>query len=480
MSSTQDKPVIPVILCGGSGTRLWPLSRKSFPKQFARLMGEKSLFQHTAKRLDTPNFAAPLIMTSDQYRFIAIEQLAAMGIAPQAVVIEPMPRGTAPAILAAALWQAERDPEATMLICPADHFIPEADGFNNAVNLARETAAKGDLVTFGVVPDRPETGYGYLELPEGSAVNGHEPCALASFVEKPDIETAQSMLERGNFLWNAGIFAFTAATLIDACKALAPEVYEATQRAFSAMKSDLSFLRLEQDAWQDSPDISIDYAIMEKADNISVVPLDTRWSDLGTWEAVWRDGAKDQDGNLVSENALSIKCHNSMLRCDSNNIALVGIGLDDIMVTAMNDAVLVAHRSQSQAIKDAVAKLKAGGVKQAEAFPVEHRPWGKFESLVLDDRFQVKRITVSPGGKLSLQSHFHRAEHWIVVGGTARVTVDETVSMIGENQSIYVPLGAKHRLENSGKVPVTLIEVQTGSYLGEDDIVRYDDVYARS
>jgi len=479
MTPSDDAQIIPVILCGGSGTRLWPLSRKSYPKQFATLIGETTLFQDTALRLGTNEFQPPVIMTNDLYRFIVTEQLAGVGIAPKSTMIEPSAKGTAPAILAAALHLAKTSPDAMMLVCPSDHYIPGHAAFRKTVLKGYEAAVAGDLVTFGVVPDRPETGYGYLELADGG--RQHETAAqkLASFVEKPDLETAAQMLKTGRYLWNSGIFGFTPRTFIDACQTHAADIYQATFEAMENCNEDLHFLRIGAEAWSGNPDISVDYAIMEKAANVAVVPIETDWSDLGSWSAVWQAADHDENGNVCSADSMALECENSLLRSDSENMAVVGIGLKDIAVIAMNDAVLVAHKSHDQKIKDAVARMRASKTKQAETFPVEHRPWGKFESLVTGERFQVKKITVNPGGRLSLQSHNHRAEHWIVVGGTAKVTVGDNVSMIGENQSIYVPLGEKHRLENREKLPLFLIEVQTGNYLGEDDIVRHDDVYAR-
>ena len=337
-------------------------------------------------------------------------------------------------------------------------------------------AREGRLVTFGIQPTRAETGYGWLEL---SAHSEAEPVALSRFVEKPDQARAEAMLADGRFLWNAGIFLFTPATLIAAFEAHAPEVLGPVRAALAAAKADLGFLRLDPAAFAGAPDISIDYAVMEKADNLTVVPFGAGWSDLGGWDAVWQEMGPDERGVAAGGHALAIDCEDTLLRSEAEGLELVGIGLKDTIVVAMPDAVLVADRSRAQDVKQAVAALKAKKAKQAETFPLDHRPWGWFETLVLADRFQVKRITVHPGAALSLQSHFHRSEHWIVVSGTAKVTVDDEVRLLTENQSVYIPLGAVHRMENPGKVPMVLIEVQTGAYLGEDDITRYEDVYAR-
>lgn len=468
----------PVILCGGSGTRLWPLSRQSYPKQFARLTGERSLFQSSALRCHGPGFAAPLILTGDSFRFIVLEQLAAVEIAPQAVLIEPAARNTAPAILAAALHLASRDPQAVMLVLPSDHVIPDADAFRHAVSAALPRAQAGDLVTFGIQPDRAETGYGYLRLSE--PLSGASPQTLAAFVEKPDATRAAAMVADGMHLWNAGIFLFSARAILDAFAAHAPDLLPKARASVEGAEADLGFTRLAPGPWAELPDISVDYAIMEKAPNLSVMPYAGRWSDLGGWEAVWKETGPDASGNVLSTDATAIDCTDTLLRSEVEGLQLVGIGLENMVAVAMPDAVLVARKDQAQRVKDAVAALKAKGAKQATAFARDFRPWGWYESLALGPRFQVKRIVVHPGAALSLQSHHHRSEHWIVVEGTARVTVDSEVRLVTENQSIYIPLGAVHRMENPGKLPMVLIEVQTGSYLGEDDIIRYEDIYART
>jgi mannose-1-phosphate guanylyltransferase / mannose-6-phosphate isomerase len=335
-------------------------------------------------------------------------------------------------------------------------------------------------VTFGITPDRPETGYGYLELAGGADPAADSPQPLARFVEKPGAERAAEMLAAGNFLWNAGIFLFAAKTIVAAYEAHAPELVTGVRAALEGAQIDLGFTRLAPEPWTALPDISIDYAIMEKADNLAVMPYSAGWSDLGGWDAVWLESGPDDAGNVTSEYATAIDCRDTLLRSETPELELVGIGLEDIMAVAMNDAVLVAHKSEAQRVKEAVSALKERGAKQATSFPVDHRPWGWFESLVIGNRFQVKRIHVHPGAALSLQSHYHRSEHWIVVEGTARVTVDDEVKLVTENESVYLPLGCVHRMENPGKVPMVLIEVQTGSYVGEDDIVRYEDIYARS
>ncbi|VDC33915.1 mannose-1-phosphate guanylyltransferase/mannose-6-phosphate isomerase [Pseudogemmobacter humi] len=472
--------ITPVLLCGGAGTRLWPLSRKSYPKQFALETGGRTLFQASAGRLSGGNeaiaFTAPLTVTGSDFRFIVTEQLAAAGIDPGPILIEPAPRNTAPAILAAALHLHDQDPEAIALVAPSDHAIPDEAAFQAAVARGLPALREGRLVTFGITPDRPETGYGYLEL---AAPAGEDPVALRRFVEKPDAARAAAMLAEGNYLWNAGIFLFRVADLLAAARAFVPDMLARVREALDEGRSDLGFLRLGESAWNGLEDLSIDYAVMEKADNLSVVPFSDGWSDLGGWDAVWREGDPDAAGVVTSDHATAIDCENSLLRSESGAVELVGIGLKNVIAVAMQDAVLVADASRAQDVKKAVAALKAKGARQAETLPRDYRPWGWYESLVIGSRFQVKRIHVHPGAALSLQSHHHRSEHWIVVEGTARVTVDDTVTLVTENQSVYIPLGAVHRMENPGKLPMVLIEVQTGSYFGEDDIIRYEDVYAR-
>ena len=470
--------ITPVLMAGGSGTRLWPVSRKSFPKQFADLVGEETLFQASARRLSGADYADPIVMTNADFRFIVAEQLDQIEIQPAAIVIEPSGRNTSPAVLAASLMVAEDDPDQLLLIAPSDHVIPDAGAFAEAVAQGTGPARDGRIVTFGITPDRPETGYGYLEL----AGQGEGPQPLLRFVEKPDSERAAQMLAQGSYLWNAGIFLFSARVMIEAFQKFAPEYLEPVQAALSQAKTDLGFLRLARGPWDSLPDISIDYAVMEKADNLTVVRYSDRWSDLGGWDALWREAqlqTPTEDGVVADANSTAIDCRDVLLRSNTEDLQVVGIGLQDLMVVATSDAVLVADKNRAQDVRLAVSALKAKGSKQAEQFPRDHRPWGWFETLALADRFQVKRIVVKPGAALSLQSHVHRSEHWIVVSGTARVTVDDNVTLVTENQSIYVPLGAVHRMENPGKVPMVLIEVQTGSYLGEDDIIRYEDVYSR-
>ncbi|MGJ8627143.1 MAG: mannose-1-phosphate guanylyltransferase/mannose-6-phosphate isomerase [Sulfitobacter sp.] len=468
--------ITPVILCGGSGTRLWPVSRKSFPKQFITLVGTGSLFQQSSGRLSGADFAAPLIVTNSDFRFIATQQLAEMGVDPGAVLIEPQARNTAPALLAAALVLAQTDPQGLMLAAPSDHYITQADAFRDSVKRGMTAATSGQIVTFGITPDKPETGYGYLEL--GLAETG-DAVPLKRFVEKPKLAEAERMLAAGGYLWNAGIFMYTAQTLIDAFSEHAPETLTQVRAAVDAAQADLGFLRLAPDAWAKCADISIDFAIMEKVDNLSVIQHHGDWSDLGGWNAVHQHADIDANGVATQGSALAIDCKDTLLRSDNNSLQLVGLGLENIVAVAMPDAVLVAHRDRVAELGDVVKEMRKSAIPQADTFPKDHRPWGFFETLILAGRFQVKRIVVTPGAALSLQSHVHRSEHWIVVAGTAKVTIDDKVQLVCENESVYIPLGAVHRMENPGKLPMELIEVQTGSYLGEDDIVRYEDIYAR-
>ena len=470
----------PVLLCGGSGTRLWPLSRKSHPKQFVKLLGEESLFQASARRFSIAGFAAPSVVTGSDFRFMVVEQLAAVEIAPQNILIEPTARNTGAAICAAAVALDAKNGASLMLVAPSDHVIPDAEHFRSTVQAAAKTSLDGQIVTFGIRPDRAETGYGWLELTAlPSSDFAPEVQRLSSFIEKPDAETAEALLSGGMHLWNAGIFLFSTSTILDAFAEFAPETLAKVRDAFSAAETDLGFTRLAAEPWSALEDISIDYAVMERAPNLSVMPYGGSWSDLGDWQAIWREGAADGAGVVTSGPSTALDCKNTLLQATSDTQPLVAIGLEDIIAVAMPDAVLVAHKDRTQDVKKAVAKLKADGAAQAETLPRDYRPWGWYESIALGPRFQVKRIVVNPGAALSLQSHNHRSEHWIVVEGTAKVTIDDDVKIVAENQSVYIPLGAVHRMENPGKLPLTLIEVQTGSYFGEDDIIRYDDVYAR-
>ncbi|HKK31137.1 MAG TPA: mannose-1-phosphate guanylyltransferase/mannose-6-phosphate isomerase [Alphaproteobacteria bacterium] len=472
--------IYPVVLCGGSGTRLWPLSRKSYPKQFSPLMGEESLYQATLRRFHGNGFAQPMVLTGNDFRFIAAEQLSNAGFSEANILIEPEGRNTAPAILCAALMLKD-EPDALMLVAPSDHVIDSTFGFLACVEAGAPAAKAGSLVTFGIKPTRPETGYGYLEL-NSAPVFGQQATAvpLSRFVEKPGVEAANKMLASGNFLWNAGIFLFSVEAILAAFETCAPDLLEPCQNAVSGGKTDLMFFRLQEEAYRHARDVSIDYAVMEKAANLMAVPFDGGWSDLGSWDAVWMKSDPDEKGLAIAGPVTALDCTNSLLRSEDESLRLVGVGLDNIAAVAMRDAVLIAPLSETQRVKDVVAALKIAKVPQAEEFPLCHRPWGYYQTLMLSDRFQVKEIVVKPGAALSLQSHHHRSEHWVVVSGAADVVVGEEEQFLSENESVYIPVGTKHRLANPGKVHLHLIEVQTGAYLGEDDIVRYEDVYNRS
>lgn len=469
--------IYPVILCGGSGTRLWPASRKAYPKQFAPLLGRDSLYQATLKRFAGPDFAAPLIMTAEDFRFMATDQAADIGLGDARVVIEPAARDTAPAVLCAALLLAADDADAVMMVASSDHVIEDVPAFLAAIALGRPAAEAGAMVTFGITPARPETGYGYLELakaPDGTLVD------VTSFREKPDAATARAFLEAGTYLWNAGMFLLRASEVIAAFETHAPGLLAPCRAAIADGKTDLGFFRLEAGAYGGCQAISFDFAVMEKAASVAAVPLDCGWSDLGAWDALWQVRPRDADGVATHGPVTAIDCRDSYLHSDDDAMQLVGLGLDGMVAVAMRDAVLVAPKDRAQDVKAVVATLRAAEVAQADDYPRFHRPWGWYETLCLDSRFQVKRIMVKPGGVLSLQSHHHRSEHWIVVAGTAEVTVNDDVKLVTENEGVYIPLGAVHRMANPGKLPMYLIEVQTGAYLGEDDIVRYEDIYDRS
>jgi mannose-1-phosphate guanylyltransferase/mannose-6-phosphate isomerase len=469
--------IVPVILSGGSGTRLWPVSRESFPKQFWPLVSDRSMIQETALRAAGPGFAPPIVVCNQDHRFLIAEQLREAGIDGARIVLEPVGRNSAPAIAAAAILVAEDDPEAVLWLMAADASITHSAALVEALEVAHAAAAAGRFVTFGVKPTRPETGYGYIEV-GSSLVDAPGARLLSRFVEKPDALTAARLIADGQHLWNSGMFVFTARTLIEETEAHAPAVFAAVRDAVTKRKQDLDFIRLDPDAFSSSPDISIDYAIAERTTRAAVVPADLGWSDVGSWGALWDLGAKDENGNVAVGDVVLEGAENCYARSDG--IVTAVVGLSDAVVVVTEDAVLAMHRDRAQDVKKIVDRLKAAGRAEAVAHNRVYRPWGFYESLIHGDRFQVKRIVVTPGQKLSLQKHFHRAEHWVVVSGTALVTRDHEQIMVRENESIYLPLGCVHRLDNPGRIPLTLIEVQVGSYLGEDDIVRLEDTYGRS
>jgi len=451
--------LIPLILSGGSGTRLWPVSRKNLPKQFLELAGKGTLFQQTLERtLKLPAVAAPIVVASEDHRFLAAEQLLQIGIIGSAtIVLEPLARNTAPAIALGALQAMQVDGDPLLLVLPADHLIGNTATFVDAVNQAVPLAEQGWLVTFGIRPDRPETGFGYIR--RAAAIDEHG-FQVEQFVEKPDLATAASYLADGRYDWNSGMFLFKASRYLEELAEHAPDMLAAVREASARSSADLDFVRIDEESFSHVPDRSIDYAVMEKTSRAAVVPVDCTWSDIGSWSALWLTGEK-------------------LLRSHDRHL-LATVGIDDLIVVTTPDATLVAHRDAAQDVKRIVEQLKASGRTEHSLHRVVHRPWGSYDSLEARDRFQVKRIVVKPGASLSLQKHHHRAEHWIVVSGTAEVTCDDKVFLLCENQSTYIPLGSTHRLRNPGKMPIELIEVQSGSYLGEDDIVRFDDVYGRA
>ncbi|WP_350332877.1 mannose-1-phosphate guanylyltransferase/mannose-6-phosphate isomerase [Coralliovum pocilloporae] len=465
----------PVILCGGSGERLWPLSRRDFPKQFTRLTGPLSLFQETVNRLPEGDFTAPIIVTGEAYRFVVRDQMDEIGRSARAILLEPDARNTAPATLAAALYLKAHDPYGIMLIQPSDHMISDDIAYRAVLTAAEVQADAGRIVTLGIQPTRPETGYGYLRIDPTRRKD--DVLEVDGFVEKPGLDDVERMLANGDYLWNSGIFIASVRTILKAFQASAPDLVQPVSEALDGATIDLDFLRLQKTPWMRVPAISIDHAIMEKRSDLVTIPLEQGWTDLGDWDAVAREVPSQPDS---SDQVTAIDCETSLLRSETDKLELVGIGLTDTIVIAMPDAVLVADQSRSQDVRNAVEILKQKGAPQAKSHQRSHRPWGWFDILATGNGFQVKRLMVAPGAALSLQSHAHRSEHWVIVGGVARVTLDEKTRDFAANQSIYVPARSIHRLENPGPVPLILIEVQTGSYFGEDDIIRYDDAYARA
>ncbi len=477
----EATPVIhPVILSGGSGTRLWPMSRAQYPKQLLPLVSERTLLQEAALRVNDPaRFAAPLVIANDEHRFIVAEQLRLVAVAPRAIVLEPLGRNTAPACCIAALMLAETEPDALMLIMPSDHAIADLAAFHAAIEQASAAAAKGSLVTFGIEADRPETGYGYIK--RGGALPGIAGAfAVAGFVEKPDRAHAESYLNSGDYSWNSGIFLFPVARLLAELERLQPAMVATCREALAKAKRDLDFLRLDREAFAKAPANSIDYAVMEHTPNAAVVPVKMGWSDVGTWDALWQvgNGARDRDGNLAIGDVILEDSKNCYVRAEQGLVTTLGV--DDLIVVATGDAVMVARRDRAQDVKKLIARLEKDGRSELVAHPLVHRPWGTYRSIHNGERVQVKHITVKPGGILSLQMHHHRAEHWVVVTGTAKVTKGNEELILHENESTFIPMGTRHRLENPGKIQLHLIEVQSGSYLGEDDIIRYDDTYGRA
>ena len=468
----------PVILSGGSGTRLWPMSRTLYPKQLLTLLGRESLLQQTVRRIaERETFAPPLLVANEEHRFIIAEQLREIAVVPRALLLEPVGRNTAPAACLAALALTETDPDPLMLLMPSDHTIGDVDAFVDAIGRAAAAAQAGALVSFGIAPERAETGYGYIRR-DGELDGVKGVFAVAEFVEKPGPEQAEKYIESGEHSWNSGIFLFAARVYLDELERLRPDMVAACRQALATAQRDCDFIRLGKDAFSTCAADSIDYAVMEHTKRAAVVPVSMGWSDVGSWDALWEMGSKDQHGNSLEGNVVAEETRNCYLRSEAGLIAAIGI--EDLVVVATDDAVMVAPRNRTQEVRKLVARLVRDRRDEADALPTVHRPWGSFKSLHNGHRVQVKHILVKPGGKLSLQMHHHRAEHWVVVQGTAKIVRGEEEMILTEDQSTYIPLGTAHRLENPGKIPLHLIEVQSGSYLGEDDIVRLEDSYGRS
>ncbi|WP_251976402.1 mannose-1-phosphate guanylyltransferase/mannose-6-phosphate isomerase [Salinicola avicenniae] len=466
--------LIPVVLAGGAGTRLWPVSRASYPKQFLSMGGERSMLVETLARLGETPHDAPIVVCQEAHRFLAAEQLREAGWQAE-ILLEPEMRNTAPAIALAALQAMHRDPEAVMLVMPADHAVAEPAAWRAALEPALQGALDGELVTFGVTPTHAETGYGYIEAAEMPRTAGTVP--VARFVEKPEAETAAAYVASGRYLWNSGMFVMRADRYLEELETAKPTMLAAAREAWEGRRADLDFLRVAAAPFARCESLSIDYAVMERTRAASVVPLAAGWSDVGSWQAAWEVAERDAEGNALQGDVLAQAVQNTLVRSESRLVAAVGVR--DLMIVETPDAVMVAHRDSAQAVKQIVETLKQRERPEWDQHRRVHRPWGSYDSVHAAERYQVKQISVAPGGRLSLQRHFHRAEHWIVVRGTARVTRGEETFLLEENQSTYIPLGVVHRLENPGRIELALIEVQSGSYLGEDDIERLDDVYRR-
>lgn len=465
--------ILPIIMAGGSGTRLWPLSRGNYPKQFLKLHGDNTMLQETILRLNGLEHAPAMLICNEEHRFIAAEQVRQIGVAHSGIFLEPVGRNTAPAIALAAFKAVEDNQDALLLVLAADHVIENQVAFQESVNKATLLAEQGKLVTFGIVGNTPETGYGYIrrgaEVEHGFVVD--------SFVEKPNLETAQEYIASGDYYWNSGMFLFKASRYLEELKAFRPDIYEACEKAVQVQNNDMDFVRVDKEAFEACPDESVDYAVMEHTKDAVVVPMAANWNDVGGFAALWEVSEQDENGNAFIGDVKSVDTKNTLVFGEDKLVTTVGV--EDLVIVNTKDAVLVAHKDESQKVKQIVSQLKADERSEVTFHREVYRPWGKYDSVDNGERFQVKRITVKPGAKLSVQMHHHRAEHWIVVSGTAKVQIDDTEQFVTENESVYIPITAVHALENPGKVDLELIEVQSGSYLGEDDIVRFEDRYGR-
>jgi len=469
--------MIPVILSGGNGTRLWPLSRQHHPKQFLKLVGEHTLFQQTLLRVNADWAKPPLIVCNAEHRFLVQEQLASIGRNYHSLVLEPFGRNTAPAVAMAALTLLNEGADELMLVLPADHVIFNPAAFHDALKQAATVADAGDMVLFGITPDKPETGYGYIKT---CAVNagGHEALPVERFVEKPDYPTACAFIAEGGYVWNSGMFLFKASQYLEELKRHEPDIYDTCVLALQRGKHEAKCHFVDADTFAFCPENSVDYAVLERTERASVIPLSVGWSDVGSWSSLWEVHDKDEAGNVMKGDAHSFDCKNCFVASENKLITLLGV--EELVVVETKDALMVAAKERVQEVKSVVHTLNASSRKETKSHREVYRPWGVYDSVVVGNRFQVKHITVKPGASLSLQKHHHRAEHWVVVKGTAEVTCDDKIFLLTENQSTYIPIGAVHRLSNPGKIPLEIIEVQSGTYLDEDDIVRLDDVYGRS
>lgn len=472
--------IYPVILSGGSGTRLWPLSRAMYPKQFVRFFADQkqSFLGSTLHRVNVEGFEAPTLLCNNDHRFLIQDELERAGITPRALILEPVARNTAPALAVAALDIANSDPKGIMVVLPSDHVIGDEHAFRSAVKSAAELASTGQFVLFGIKPTEPQTGYGYIKLGSPVARSEMEAFAVKRFTEKPDFETAQRYLAEGGYSWNSGIFVLPCGPFIEELERLAPDILAAARRALDESRLDLGFRRLEAAAYAKAPSISIDYAVMERTERAAVLPIDVGWNDVGSWSSLWEIASQDQDGNHVEGDAILEDTHDTFVYSDRGVVSTIGV--EDLVIVNTPDALLVAHKERAQDVSNVVAKLKEQGRTEQAQHIRSYRPWGYFETLSVGPRFQVKRLHVKPGGKLSMQMHHHRSEHWVVVHGTARIVIGDEQRLLRENESVFISATQWHRLENPGKVPVEIIEVQTGTYFGEDDIIRSEDVYNRA